>query len=162
MFYSITYSHPAFNTWIKTSQENFLYPSRWANRLWCLRTLWCSHLPSVFSPVCPSLCWSSRAQSPLPRSRSTRRGATGCSTQSHLLPSYRSWSSSRSAQWTHTHTHTQQGCERAGRWAGYFPGFIMKTFSNPSVFKVLTQSGLEITTVFCLLHFNQNNLHFNL
>lgn len=54
-------------------------------------------VPSAFSPACRWRCWSSRAQSPRPRSRSTRLGATGCSTQSLRLPSYRSWSSSRSA-----------------------------------------------------------------
>lgn len=63
-----------------------------------LRLLKLSNVPSAFAPACRWRCWSSRAQSLHPRSRSTRREETECSTQSHLLPFYRSWNSSRSAQ----------------------------------------------------------------
>lgn len=76
------------------------------------RFVWSGSVPWAFSPACRWRCWSSRAQSLRPRSRSTRRGATACSTQSHRLPSYRSWNSSRSARReTHagsTHSTTTQ------------------------------------------------------
>lgn len=99
----------------------FCSRSRGGNELQYFWTLWSrarfpelGNLPSAFSPACRWLCWSSTAQSLRPRSRSIRRGVTECSTQSHRLPFYRSWNSSRSAR-KHSDTHTKHGWKRAGR-----------------------------------------------
>lgn len=55
-------------------------------------------LRSAFSAAVLSYSWSSTALSPLPHSKSTPRGVTGCSTQSQPLPFCLSWRSSQSEE----------------------------------------------------------------
>lgn len=67
----------------------------------CLR-IWVNvDLQSGFSPVCQWLCWSSKAQSPLPHSRSTLLWGKVYNTRNLPLLAYQSWSSSQSAVHKH-------------------------------------------------------------
>lgn len=62
-------------------------------------------LQSGFSPVCQWLCWSSKAQSPLPHSRSILLWGKVYNTRNLPLLAYQSWSSSQSA----VHKHFKNG-----------------------------------------------------